>query len=778
MIRTRLLMTVATLFVASPALAQTAAPVTDGLPDDVIVVTAQKRSELITDVPVTVTAYSGEQMQRINVNEFDELSAFVPGLNVQEQSANNPGFVIRGITSDSGSAQVAPRVTIYYNGVDVSRSRGSYFKLFDLERVEVVKGPQATLFGTAATIGAISVITNKPQFENQAAIRASYGNFDAMEIEGMVNLAGERVAGRIAGYYEQRDGYVRNIAGEPGTTSAALVGVDQDDLNGIEQFGLRGSARIEAGDGTIDLIATYEQQDNPGTAFISGTIPATGGDTSPFSFAELGGIADSEETLGTRKLKLERQVFDANLTINIPVSDALSLTSVTGYREFDSLETFDADGSALPFLEFSEDAEGEQMSTELRLAYDNAGPLRGFVGFNLFHEEGTQAAPFSSEEGIYLFCAQGFCQGEDALTQAPLFTSQATMGAVTAIPYRSVFTNGGKNSAYSIFADATFAPIERLELTAGVRWVSEYRRSSYSAVQPDSVLLGLLGAPAPLLPIVDTAGQIFTADDTFNAWLPRFNALFEITNAINVYGTVSKGRRAPVLDLSAQAGPNGPVADLTLISQEEVWNYEGGIKGALGNLSGSVGVFYQDYSNFQTSFIDEGGIVQPVDAGQASNFGVEVEAAATLAPWVRIFGNYAYIDAQIDSPSDQTFPGVDFVGSRFRLQPKHSASAGIDVNYDLGNGMNLTLTPTATYRSRVFFEIPNDPAISQGGYTLVNLRGGVGFGDGKYSIMGFATNPLDEKFIIEAGNTGGGFGLPTFIPGEPALYGVEVSAKF
>ncbi|MDX2224316.1 MAG: TonB-dependent receptor plug domain-containing protein, partial [Rhodospirillaceae bacterium] len=128
-----------------------------------IIVTAQKREQTLREVPLTVTAYSGEFLSRIGVEEFDALSSFVPGLVVQEQSVNNPGFVIRGITSDSGQANIAPRVSVYHDGVDVSRSRGSIFELHDIERVEVVKGPQATLFGTAASVGAISVISARPQ---------------------------------------------------------------------------------------------------------------------------------------------------------------------------------------------------------------------------------------------------------------------------------------------------------------------------------------------------------------------------------------------------------------------------------------------------------------------------------------------------------------------------------------------------------------------------------------------------------------------------------------
>jgi hypothetical protein len=121
-----------------------------------IIVTAQKIEQRALDVPITITATTGERIRELGVTDLDELSRYVPGLLIQEQSANNPGVVIRGITSDSGSAQQGPRVTLYYNGVDISRSRGSYQAIYDLDRVEVIKGPQATLFGTAAAVGAVA----------------------------------------------------------------------------------------------------------------------------------------------------------------------------------------------------------------------------------------------------------------------------------------------------------------------------------------------------------------------------------------------------------------------------------------------------------------------------------------------------------------------------------------------------------------------------------------------------------------------------------------------
>ena len=785
---------VAAALSATPAAAQDAPEADAG---DVIIVTAQKRSESITEVPITVSAVTGADLQRIGIDEFDELSAFIPGLNVQEQSANNPGFVIRGITSDSGSAQIAPRVTIYLNGIDVSRSRGSYFDLFDIERIEVVKGPQATLFGTAATIGAISVVTARPSADESIDLRASYGNFDAFEVQGAINGGSERLAGRLAFAYKRRDGYIRNIAGEPGTASAAIVGIDQDDLNGVDQFGVRGSLRFApTDDSRIDVVFTYEQQRNPGTSFKSGSIPPTGGDTSPFSFAELGGSPFSRDVLGLEELGLNREVYDASITIETPVNDQWTLTSISGWRQFDSLETFDADGSALFFLEFAEDADGQQFSHETRLAFDS-DRLRGFFGFNIFNEEGTQRVPFSTDEGTYIACAPfpafapfqaaisaalggtGACVAPDGTLNAANGTAILTQGAATVLPYQSVFENGGKNTSYSVFADVTFVPFPALELTAGVRWLYEERQSTYTADQPGSAIFAGLGVPGvSLLGAVDTAGLVFRASDDFDAWLPRFNALYRVTEDVNLYATISRGRRSPVIDLNASASPAGPVPRLTIVPAETVWNYEGGVKAAIGSFSGALSVFYQDYSNFQTSFFNEQGQTVPVNAGTAGNLGVEVEGAWRAASWLRVFANYAYIDAQIDEPDDDSVSAIDFVGSRFRLQSRHTASGGVDLNFDLNDDIELFATPTATYASEQFFEIPNTDLLSEDGYVLVNLRAGVRFGDGRFELSGFARNLFDEEYLIDAGNTGGVFATPTFVAGEPRLYGVQAAVRF
>ncbi len=358
-----------------------------------IVVTAQKIEQRALDVPITISATSGERMRQLGVSDLDELAFYVPGLNIQEQSANNPGIVIRGITSDSGSAQQAARVTLYYNGVDISRSRGSYQDIFDVERIEVIKGPQATLFGTASAIGAISIISARPKPGFSAELTAGIGNFDQRLLSGHINLGSETLAGRLAFAFKKRDGYVTNLA------------PNQDDLNGQDQLGIRASLRYApADDVTADLILTYDRQRNPGTAFVSGSLPTTAGPADPFGVAFLGGSPFSKEVLGKTKLGLDRDVYDANLTVNYALSDDWNLTMVNGYRRFDSLETFDADGSAAFYLEFAELAKGDQFNHESRFSY-SADRFRGSFGFNFFHENGVQNVPFSSEEGTFLQCA-------------------------------------------------------------------------------------------------------------------------------------------------------------------------------------------------------------------------------------------------------------------------------------------------------------------------------------------------------------------------------------
>ncbi|MEG8050776.1 TonB-dependent receptor [Sphingomonas aurantiaca] len=789
---TRLALTALATTCSTAALAQatTQAEQQAGTASDDIIVTAQKREQRIADVPVTVTALTGARMAAIGVSELDEVAAFIPGLQVQEQSANNPGFVIRGITSDNGSSQQGARVTLYYNGIDISRSRGAWQDLYDLERIEVVKGPQATLFGTAAAVGAVSFISNKPQPGFSGALDASYGNFDRTQVSGFLNAGNDILSGRLAFAYKYRKGYVRNIAGDANVPNQNQGGVDQDDLNGQDQRGVRGSLRFTPSDSiTADLVLTYDGQRNPGTAFKSRAHAPTGGQTGDYGYAELSGSPYSEAALGARKLGLDRNVYDANLTITADLSPGITFTTVNGYRRFDALEIFDADGGPAAYLEFAEDAKGDQWSHESRFAFE--GPkYRASVGWNAFFENGFQRVPFAAEEGTYLACSVAAayapirtalngagiptgtgCVAANGTIPATRATAVLTGGRATSIPYTSEFTNYGNNDAYSVFADATYIPVPALELTAGARILIEDRQSGYSSIQPNSVILASLGIRTSLLGTANTNGNKFVAKRSFTAILPRFNALLKVNDDVNLYATVSKGRRSPVVQLSAQTTAFGVGPNLSIIDPENVWNYEGGIKGRAGPFSGAASVFYQTYDSFQVTTQTVPAVT--LSAGSAKNVGVELEGNLKLAPVLSLFGTFSYIDSKI---SDTDTNG-NYGGSRFRLQPKFTASAGALLRVPVG-GATVYATPTVTYKSKVFFEIPNSEAISQRGFTLFNLRAGLEFAAGKYSVGGFVRNATNKRYLIDAGNTGGSFGIPTYIAGEPRFYGVELGAKF
>ncbi|MEN8676252.1 MAG: TonB-dependent receptor, partial [Alteriqipengyuania sp.] len=533
-IRFVLLGTAALLPAAALAQSPVAPEGDEAVPESVgneIVVTAQKIEQRAQDVPITISALTGEHISDLGVTDLDELSNYVPGLNIQEQSANNPGIVIRGITSDSGSAQQGPRVTLYYNGVDISRSRGSYQAIYDMERVEVIKGPQATLFGTASAVGAISLVSAKPKPGLSAAITGGTGNYDATLLSGFINAGSDVVAGRIAFEWRTRDGYVENLS-----TSQT------EDLYAKNQFGARGSLRFTpTPDITIDLIGTYDQQRHGGTPFISGFFPAfagaPGGAANAFEDANLGGYPAGAAALGGDQLGLDREVYDINLTAEWVFSDNWSFTTVNGYRKFDSDEIFDADGSAAPFLEFAEISKGDQFSHEGRFTYIG-DRLRGSFGWNVFTEDGIQNVPFATEEGLFIQCLTTVfgapavpgvpCVAPDGSSPATGLTAALTGGALSALPYASVFENQGQNDSYSVFADVTFLPTDSLELTAGVRYLWEDRWSGFRADVPAPVFPSLLPAalrtqlltalPSLAVSLIpgqtDTGGQTITAEES------------------------------------------------------------------------------------------------------------------------------------------------------------------------------------------------------------------------------------------------------------------------
>ncbi|WP_423604560.1 TonB-dependent receptor [Sphingomonas sp. MS122] len=848
------------LAAATPALAQEApAEAPEG--GEEIVVTAQFIEQRPIEVPFALTAYDDRFLERLNIQEFDALSRYVPGFEVQNQSPNNPGFVMRGITSDSGSAFNEPRVSVFQDGVSISKSRGSYVELFDLERVEIAKGPQSTLYGRGALIGAVNLIQAKADpSAGYGYLKLTGGDYGMYRVDGTWNIPlADDLAIRAATRIKKRDGYVANLLGG-------------EDYNGIESEAVRGSLRWAPQGFTFDLIGNYQTDRATGTSFKSiaynPTDPVTGavlGDRGRNSGAALVAGPGFE---GGKRLGLERQVWGVTGIANAELGGGFSLNGTFAYREFSGIEIFDADGISLPALTAAEDAAGEQTMATLRLNWDNGGRFKGFVGATWFHEDGYQRTPAQFDERVALARLTGTLNGGGAIPgrpasdPAPLavfgntaFTSQLLRGIVrqsvaAAVPvgtpnrdavidaqtsailpaatatgiaanlksaHRETSTNSSRTKAWDLFADATFAVTEAFEIGAGVRYSHDDKRTAYtSSVQNGrSIIGGFIGAlsqsaatrtallnalavpgaanipqsvayPVPLfgLGLQPTAnnGDVVAQELDDGGFTWRVTARYELSPQASIYANYARGRRPEVLSVAPPTAPGG-AARFSLLPSETVDSFEVGVKTELANrtlfLDGAV--FYYDYSNFQTTE-QSGTTFVTVNAGKATSYGFEGQMRWNPAGWVNLFATYAWNHSRFEAGARE--------GNRFRLSPDHSASAGATFRGDLG-AVAVDFTPDVTWQSSVFFDDDNDlPALQtgnlipdaaqdekQGGYAIVNARLGIETANGRWRIEGFVTNLFDQEYIKDAGNTGDGLGMPTFIGGEPRMWGASVSLR-
>jgi iron complex outermembrane recepter protein len=373
-----------------PALADTASP--DSTLIETVVVTAQKREQNPVEVPFALTAYSGDFMKNVGIQEFDKLSLFVPGFVVQNQSPNNPGFGLRGLTLDSGDPTEEPRVSVFEDGVSISTTRGTYIELFDIERIEVAKGPQTTLFGRAALMGGVNVIQNKANPDAfSAAANAEIGDYNYRMVDGAVNIPlADDLAVRIAGRYKSRDGYVKNLNGG-------------ENYNSVNTGAARLSLSWTPTDAfSADLIFNFEEDSPSGTSFKSGTFspsdPATGtvlGTTDHNTGATLSTVSSFE---GGKRLGLDRTVWDGKVLLGYKFGGGLSLSTITAYRRFDSEEVFDPDGFSKPLIQAAEDERGDQFSHEMRVNYDNGGRVSAFGGVDYFYSNTSQRVPMQINE--------------------------------------------------------------------------------------------------------------------------------------------------------------------------------------------------------------------------------------------------------------------------------------------------------------------------------------------------------------------------------------------
>lgn len=791
-----------------------------------VIVTTQKKKQSSLEIPVAVSAVTGSVMEKLNLHQLDDVAQFTPGVQIQLQSPNNPGYVIRGVTSDDGEAYSQPRVSVFMDGVSTSRSRASAVELFDLERMEVAKGPQGTLFGRGAEIGGISIIRHKPVDNLSGELSMNYGSYNQRQVSGFINtpIIKGKLANRFAFDYDARDGFIKNEAGGR--------------LNGKNALAFRNSTQWWANDDTsIRLVLDYQHDDYPGTSFHS--INPMYGNSDPNSTANLE---------AGKKLGIKRNVGGALLNIDHNINHRWSFNSITGFRAFNSKERFDADGTYLPLLLCQEKGKGTQFSQEFRFNYDDKNRFSGFVGASYFYENSSQdinakanlqylypafiqksvKASLSSQiDNVKGLLAQMLPAAYQPMVDAALAklmskwfpenptvdangklipqtatpniygdlktalgavgmdldqvlagmgdngrTIQATLQGISAKPLDTAYTEQGKNygtnQAVELYADGTLKLTKNLNFTLGVRGTYENQETGYSSSTVPSMFGAVLYHPTE-------NGAKVMAKDSYWSWVGRA-ALNYMIGRNNIYASVSRGRRPGVLYF------NNDPKDFETLKPEIIYSYEAGVKGSLlqGRLNYDLCAYYYDWYNYQTSvFNATTSKYEYDDAGRAHSLGIEASISYSPCRYLNLFGNWSYIEGKFNNKDDNGNK-QRFAGNRFRLTPKNSFAVGFDLNVPTGKKASIYFRPTYSWKSKVFFEESNEPELTQGAFGLLNFTAGYRMQPGKvyYEIGAFGKNVLDEKYVVDAGNSGRQIGFPTYVGGTRSVVGVMFKIGF
>lgn len=754
-----------------------------------LTVNAQMRDQAWTDVPISLQAYSGAQLETFGIKRYEDLAPLVPGFFVSPQSPNFPGLNIRGISLDLTDPRAHPRISVFQDGVSISRVSGSAVELFDLERVEVLKGPQTTLFGSSAETGALSLVSHRPESTPSARLTAGVGSLSATSASGYLNqpLAAGWL-GRVAFTTVRRGGTVANLA-------------DGSDLNGRETTAVRPSLRWMSADQgtTLDLIFNWQHDTPPGTAFKSGVIPTSRGDTSPFTAAEL----NRGSALG-----LDRTVRGATAILARTLSPAWSLHATTGWRTYDSNEEFDSDGSRFFLFESGDRSTGRAFSQELRLNYDARGRFAASGGVTYTRDRAREAVTVRTDERqAWPFLSRSF---HDSLVSggvpavladvavpamnpfAPQAALPAGFAAFAAVPslaglaalanaplqpeHADVSVQSAAMDSTDIFADATWRATDRLEFTAGLRLSMEDQDGTYR-VDPSPVPspLGFIFGASPNFAMPPTPGTLSDRDSS-TGWAGRLAACYAFTPEINGYASLSRGRRPEAFNITA--------TERYRVSEESIVNTEVGLKGRAlqQRLLYGVALFEYHYRHFHTLVQDPVNRTRyvSVDAGRATGRGGELSLQGAISPAVQLLATYGYTDAAFDATGGNGQP-QRYAGSTLRLTSRHTAAIGATFATAASRRGRLEFTPVWQYRSAHWFDDDNTRlggTLRQGGFGRVNLSLSWQTADRRWEITGRADNVFDKKFLIDAGNIGADFGLPTFIRGEPRLLSMEVSRRW
>lgn len=665
------------IFWGPGAMAQAQAQGADEVPLNEIIVTATKREQTLQDVPVAVSVTTGETIERAQIRDLKDLQSVVPSLRVNQlQSSANTNFYIRGFGNGANNAGIEPSVGLFIDGVYRSRSASMIADLPDVQRVEVLRGPQSTLFGKNASAGVISIVTRKPQFKFGGNVEASYGNYDAVVVKGVVTgPITDTVAFSLAGGINKRDGIVRN----PET---------DDRTNERDRWFTRGQLLFDDHEGLeVRLIGDYGKIDENCCAVVNlrqssatGAVFAVGGAVnSPDQVYDNIAYSNFESSNKIKNWGLSGQV-------DYDLGD-VKLTSITAYRRTDAVTNQDSDFSSADLLGRNwQDLRIKTFTQELRAAFKLSDALSGLVGGYYFNEKIKQ-----NNEVFW---------GDDARSYANLLVQSLSSGTLsipaleTALgaPSGSFFASGTglteayrlRNEAWSLFGQLDFEIAPGLVATGGLNYTHDTKRFStnttsndvFASIDFDVLGLGALNdlqyfPPFQNVPNAVESGKVSDGDFSYTARLA-----WDVTDKINLYAAYATGYKAASINLSRDSRPTP--ADLTRLQNaglavtnltsgsrfadpEESTVYEAGLKANWGLVTANLSVFKQVIRNFQSNIFTGSGFFL-ANAGKQSAFGIEFEGSAKPIDPLTLTLSMTYLDAKYDSFEQSAFG--DLSGTR------------------------------------------------------------------------------------------------------------------
>lgn len=714
-----------------------------------VIVTAQKRSESLQKVPIAISVVSGEAMERANVNSAEQLIQMAPSLTFRKGNTNkDSALTVRGVGTVSFASGVEPSVSMVVDGVVYARSGQATADFLDLERVEILRGPQGTLFGKNASAGVISLITRAPKQEKSGYVDAAYYQGNEYRIRGSISgPLTDTLAGSLSGFFSHYDGNAKNV----------FTGKD---VHGYEHNGLRGRLRWQPStDLTVDLIADYSHNVDSGFADSIGTVfPSAYNDAvflpslKPLTPNDRNKDIDNDQSPSTKDIN---SGFSAQVNYDL---GEYTVTSITAYRKWKNQQSRDGD--------FRSDAPTYVATGAL--ASDIRTADYGRLNFDQFTQEFRLASPtgqfFEYVAGLYYYHtweSNYFTRTVTSCTGSTL--APVTLGALgTATPCApgsSTYASNqgiGEFSAtltnYAAFGQGTLNFSERFRGIVGARWTQDEIEFVHRRVRTSGA--------AALSGVNPTFSG--TGGTKADGWSGKLGLQYDVSPTIMTYGSYTRGYKGPAMNVffNMQATDNFGIAPETSDA------YEIGTKSRLldGRLVLNLSAFNTTYDNFQATNLDLIGttvVSRLTNAGTIKTQGFEADFTLEPVRNLRLNGGYAYIDAKIDKfkcPATGACPALAINGKPLPLSSKHKVSLNTSYFVPLeGQKFDLDFNIGAQYQSKIGFDINQSPYAIQKGYGTIDASVAFVGKDDRLRLALIGKNLTDKHFVINRIPNGAAF---------------------